>query len=233
MQDLGDLAVAADWSSQDQRKWADLYQRLQFDTAEIVKEASDELAYQATRMVLAQKKYSLPQGVNGIDVIAASRSEQEFRGRFQVELEEVPKVVANFGLRLRQRIAVPFSERDPNNALTSAIGLAQDGDFRNRRTLVYELQNRVLSNPNPSRESVQELEHATQELVDYISLMVKPVKFTNAFAIVGIKPGAAVGLPFRGYSSQSTAISALQFRSSVPELTRHDGSSAPTAIYHD
>ena len=232
--DLGDLAVSADWSSQDQLKWADLYKRLQFDTEEIVKEAGNELSYQATRMVLAQKKYPLPVGVNGIDVIAASRSEQEFRRRFDVDLKEVPHVVSNFGLKLRQRIAVPFSERKPEHALTSAIQLArEDREFRNKRTRVYELQNRVLSTPDPPRESVQELEQATQELVDYIGLMVKPVKFTNTFAIVGIQPGAALGLPFPGYNSPSITISGLQFRSSVPGLTRPGGTSAPTAMYHE
>jgi hypothetical protein len=99
--------------------------------------------------------------------------------------------------------------------------------------MVYELQNRVLSTAEPALETVQELEQTTEELIDYICLMVKRVKFTNAFALVGVQPGYAVGRPFRGYTSRSTTLSALQFRSPVPGLPRPVGSSAPVAMYHD
>lgn len=228
---LGDLAVTAGWNSQDQRKWADEFARLQYDTAEIVKEAKQNLSYQATRMVLAQKLYPVPAGVEGIDVVAADRSEQRFLQRFKVDLEEVADITSNFGLRLRQKVAVPFSKSNPEDALTRAIQLAQDADFRFKRTTVYELQKRVLSTAEPALESVQELDHETEELISYICLMVKPVKFTNAFAIVGVQPGYAVGQRFRGYTSPSTTLSGLRFRSPAPGFTPALGSSAPAAMY--
>ena len=230
---LGDLAVSTHWNEQDQLEWANLYEKLRFDAAEIVKEARQDLSYEVTRMVLAKRQYPLPLGVDGIDVIAASRSEQEFRRRFKVDLKEVSDVVSNFGLRLSQRIAIPLSERNPKHAFTSVVQLARDADFRRKRTAVYELQNRVLSAAEPALETVQELEQATEELVDYICLMVKPVRFTNAFALVGLQPGYTVGRPFRGYTSRSTTLSALQFRSPVPGLTRPVGSSAPAAMYRE
>jgi hypothetical protein len=230
---LDDLAVSASWNGQDQRKWAELNRALQEDVAQIVSEARQDLGYLATRMVLAAKRYPLPHGVDGVDVIAANRSEQEFRRKFEVDLEEVSSIVPNFGIRLSQRIAVPLSDRDPKDALTSSVQLARDGDFRRKRSRVYELQNQVLSTAEPALETFQELEAATEDLINYICLMVKRVRFTNAFGLVGIQPGHAVGRPFRGYKSRSTTISALQFRGQVHGLTRPAGSSAPTAMYHE
>jgi hypothetical protein len=230
---LGGLAFSTGWNSQDQLKWADLYERLKHDTENIVKEATKELSYQATRMVLAQKDYPVPAGVDGIDVVAADRSEREFRQRFDVDLEEVSDITSSFGLRLRQRVAVPFSETDPMDALVRSVELARDAGFLGKRTRVYELQNLVLSTAEPALESLQELDHETEALINYISVMVKPVKFTNAFAIVGIRPGYAVGRRFAGYSSPSTTLSGLQFRSPSAGFTPRVGSSAPTAMYRE
>jgi hypothetical protein len=230
---LGDLAYSTGWNEQDQLNWADLHARLQREAVEIVKEAKQNLSYQATRMVLAQKRYPVPEGVEGIDVVGADRCELGFRQRFKVDLEEVPDITSNFALRLRQRVAVPFSDGNPMDALTRAIQLAQDADFRRKRTTVFELQNRVLSTAEPILESVQKLDHETEELISYICMMVKPVKFTNAFAIVGVHPGYAVGQRFRGYTSPSTTLSGLRFRSSAPGFTPQLGSSAPAAMYRE
>jgi hypothetical protein len=230
---LGDLAVSASWNAQDQRKWAELNAALQYDITSIVNEAKQDLGYLATRMVLASKQYPVPAGVEGIDVVAADRSEREFRQRFEVDLEEVSDITSSFGLRLRQRVAVPFSKGDPMDALLRAIELAQDAGFLHKRTRVYELQNRVLSTAEPALESMQELDHETEALINYISVMVKPVKFTNAFAIVGIRPGYAVGSRFPGYTSRSTTLSGLQFRSPAPGFSPRSESSAPVAMYRE
>jgi hypothetical protein len=231
--ELGDLVVSTRWDARDQLKWADEYEKLKFDVDNVVSEAKGSLAYQATRMVLAQKQYPLPPGVDGIDVIAAASSEQRLRQRTGVDLEETTTVVSNFGLRLTQCIAVPLARRDPIDTLKSTVELAGDAEFRQKRSTVFGLQNRVLSTAEPSLENMQELEQATEDLLGYICLMVTPVTFTNAFAIVGLQPGQAVGQPFRGYASRSTSLSALQFRLPAHALMRPPGSSAPTAMYHD
>ncbi|MGA9670210.1 MAG: hypothetical protein WBQ94_13440 [Terracidiphilus sp.] len=228
---LGDLAHQTRWDAQDQLKWAEQYESLKQEVASIVEEARQELSYEVTRMVLAQKKYPIPRGVEGIDVVAANQSERDFRKKFEVN--ETAGEVSDLGLKLGQRLAVSFSDRDPENALESAIQLAREMEFLQKRTTVYQLQNKILSSPAPALEDVQDLEEATKELIGYISLMVKPVKFAYAFALVGIQPGSAAGLPSRTFTSGSTTLSTVQFRSRFPGLTHPIGSSAPTAVYHD
>src|SRR5258708_39898132 len=41
---LGDLAITTGWTAQDQLRWSDLHQRLQFDAEQIVHEARQELS---------------------------------------------------------------------------------------------------------------------------------------------------------------------------------------------
>ena len=62
VEDLGDLAVQAQWGNEEQLDWAQHFENLRFDLQGIIDESKNELAYQCTRVVLAQKKYPLPAG---------------------------------------------------------------------------------------------------------------------------------------------------------------------------
>lgn len=230
---LGDLAVSANWTAQDQLEWADLRERLQFDAEQIVNEARRDLAYYATRMVLAQKSYPMPHGVEGVDVVAAWRSVSEFLTKFGYQCPEVSEYVPDLGLKLRQRIAVPSSQRDPLAVLDSAVQLARDAEFRVRRNKVHELQNQLFSATTPSLDTMRELEQATEELVEFTSLMLRPVRFTSAFAIASMRPGYAVGQPFRNYESPSVALSALQFRPHRPDQSPPARTFGPAAMYRE
>jgi hypothetical protein len=237
IQMLGDLAISANWTAQDQLKWElkwdDLCRRLQFDAEQIVNEARQDLAYYATRMVLAQKSYPMPRGIDGVDVVAAWRSELEFLTKFGYECPEVSQYVPDLGLKLSQRIAVPSSQRDPLAVLGSAVQLARDGEFRVKRNKVHELQNQLLSATAPSLETVRELEQATEELVEFTSLMLRPVRFTNAFAVAAMQPGYAVGQPFRNYKSPYVTLSALQFRPRLPDQPPPNRAFGPAAMYRE
>jgi hypothetical protein len=228
---LGDLAVTTGWTAQDQLRWSDLHQRLQFDAQQIVDEARQKLSYRATRMVLAQKSYPMPGGVEGIDVVAASRSELEFLSSFEYECREVSQYVPNLGLKLSQQIAVPSPQHDSLGVLRSVVLLARDAEFRGKRNRVHELQNQLFSVATPSLEIVRELEGATEELIAFTSLMLRPVRFTKAFAVAGMQPGYAVGRPFPDYKSPFIELSALEFRPHNPGQPPPIRASGPAAMY--
>lgn len=230
---LGDLAVSANWTGEDQLQWADLWQKLQFDAEQVVNESRQDLAYYATRMVLAQKSYPMPRGIEGVDVVAAWRSELEFLTKFGYDCLEVSQYVPDLGLKLSQRIAVPLSQRDPLAILDSAVQLARDAEFRAKRNKVHELQNQLFSVPTPSLETIQELDHATNELVEFTSLMLRPVRFTKAFAVAAMQPGYAAGQPFRSFKSSCITVSALQFRPRGPDQSPPTRASGPAAMYHE
>jgi hypothetical protein len=96
---------------------------------------------------------------------------------------------------------------------------------------VHELQNQLFSVATPSLEAVRELEEATEELVAFTSLMLRPVRFTKAFAIAGMQLGYAVGQPFPDYNSPSIALSTLQFRPHNPGQPPPILASGPAAMY--
>jgi hypothetical protein len=228
---IGSLAIKKKWGYGDQALWAQEFAKLKEDTAEIVKEARESLAYELTRRVLAQQKYPLPLGVERIDVVAACQSEKDFHAQFVMEKASDSRV--DLGLKLVQKIAVPFQEDKPKNALERAIELARNPEYCEKRTIVYDLQNKILSDPEPALESMEELEQRTEDLIDYVVLMTKKVRFASTFAIVGVPPGYAAGRPLPKLASGSTMLSAVQFRSRHSAFIGSLVSSGPTTMYHE
>jgi hypothetical protein len=228
---LGRLAVQKRWGQRDQALWAEEFAKVKDDIRGIEDQSRKKLGYQLTQRILAQQEYPLPSGVEGIDVVAACQSEKDLRTKFV--LEKASDSRDDFGLKLGQKIAVPFLDDKPKTALERAVALAVNPEFCQKRTTVYDLQNRVLSDSQATLETVQELEQRTEELIAYVTRMTTKVRFTYAFALVGVQPGLAAGRPLSTFASRSTTLSPVRFRSLDPAFIRPLGSVAPTAVYHE
>jgi hypothetical protein len=226
---LGSLALQKKWGDRDQALWAEEYAKLKEDATDIVNEAKSH-AYGLTRRVLAQQEYPLPLGVEGIDVVTACQSENDFLTKFG--LADASNSSADLGLKLGQKIAVPFLEYEPKSALERSVTLALDPTFCQKRTTVYDLQCQILSNPKLPLEKMQELEQRTEELISYVTRMTKKVRHGFTFGLVGVQPGYAAGRPLT-YASRSTTLSTMRFRSLNPVFTHRPGVTAPTIMYHE
>ena len=99
-----------------------------------------------------------------------------------------------------------LAQKSPLGVLRSTVQLARDAEFRGKRNRVHELQNQLFSVTAPPLQTVRQLEEAIEELVDFTSLMLRPVRFTKAFALAGMRLGYAVGQPFPKYTSRSIAL---------------------------
>jgi hypothetical protein len=227
---LGDLAVFAWWSKEQEVEWAEQYEKLKTDMEEIKKESKD-LPYAATRMVLAQKRYPLPKGVDEIESVAAFQSESGFHAFFQPDAKAL--AMEGLGFKLRQRMAVPQPGKFPHGTLATAVALCGEDEFVEKRTRVYKKQDEILSNPDPGPKDVQELEQLSDELADYVQLMLNGVSYTYAFTVAALPPGYAAGRPFPEYAAKSAILSPIHLKANLPVLASRAGSAPPKAVYHD
>jgi hypothetical protein len=228
---LGDLVVRTRWGEEEQLDWARQYEDLQRDLHRIVEESKLDVPYQLTRMVLAQKSYPLPEGVDEIDAITAFQSESGFRAFFEPDARAL--VMQELGMKLRHRIAVPGARKYPHGTLASVVALASEGDFLQKRSRLYQKQDKILSGPNPSLDDIQELEQLSDELADYIKLMLTNVSYTYAFTVAALPPGYASGRPFQAYAAKSARLSSVPLRANLRVLALRPGSAPPKAVYHD
>jgi len=230
---LGTLAVQANWSFADAHsaihRWAEQFAATKHDTEDIVREAKEKLSYQLTRRVLAQQKpIALPSGVEAVDLVAAYQSEAELKTVFDVENAHDEK--GNPALKLGQKIAIPVIEKDAEQSLERAIVLAGDSDLRHKRTRVFDLQNKILTERRPTLDMFFELEQASENFADFVKLALTNVRFTFVFTLAAISPGSAVGIPLKGFASRSTPLSSVVFRAREPFFAALPG--APTVMYH-
>ena len=227
---LGDLAVFAYWSKEQEVEWAEQYEKLKADMEEIKKESKD-LPYAATRMVLAQKRYPLPKGVDEIESVAAFQSESGFHAFFQPDTKAL--AMEGLGFKLRQRMAVPQPGKFPHGTLATVVALCGEDKFVEKRARVYKKQDEILSNLDPGPKDVQELEQLSDELADYVQLMLSDVSYIYAVTVAALPPGYAAGRPFLEYAAKSANLSPIHLKANLPVLASRAGSAPTKAVYHD
>jgi hypothetical protein len=232
VEDLGDLAVQAQWGNEEQLDWAQHFENLRFDLQGIIDESKNELAYQCTRVVLAQKKYPLPAGIDDIDPIAAFQSESDFRTMFPPGSRA--DAVQDLTLKLSRKMAIPQMGRDPEGTLKSVILLARELEYQQKRRRVYEKQDHILSSQGPTLEDVQELGQLSEELADYVKLMLTEVAFTQTIAVAALPPGYGAGFPVPAFRTRSVSLSSGPMGPNRRMLALRPPGSAPSkAMYHD
>ena len=99
---------------------------------------------------------------------------------------------------------------------------------------MYEKQDQILSSPGPTLEDVRELDQLSEELADYVKLMLTEVAFTQTFAVAALPPGYAAGFPLPEFRTRSASLSPGQMGSNRRMLALRPPGSAPSkAMYHD
>jgi len=228
---LGDLAVFAWWSKEQEVEWAEEYKNLQQDMKDVEDESTKrDLPYAATRRVLAMKRYAVPGG-DEIEAVAAFQSESGFDSFFQPDAKA--RATHAMGYKLRQRIAVPQPGKYPHGTLAAVVALSGEKEFVEKRTRVYQTQDEILLDPDPSLEDLQKLEQVSDELADYVDHMLNGVSYTYAFAVAALPPGYAVGRRFPEYAAKSASLSPIHLKANFAVLASRAGSPPTKAVYHD
>ena len=130
-------------------------------------------------------------------------------------------------------MAVPQPGKFPHGTLATVVALCGEDEFVEKRTRVYKKQDEILSNPDPGPKDVQELEQLSDELADYVQLMLNGVSYTYAFTVAALPPGYAAGRPFQEYAAKSAILSPIHLKANLPVLASRAGSAPPKAVYHD
>jgi hypothetical protein len=227
---LGDLAVFAWWSKEQEVEWAEEYKKLQQDMKDVEDESTKkDLPYAATRRVLAMKRYAVPGG-DEIESVAAFQSESRFEGFFQPDAKA--RATHGMGYKLRQRIAVPQPGKFPHGTLATVVALSGEREFLEKRTQIYQKEDEILSDPDPSAEDLQKLEQLSDELAKYVDQMLSGVSYTSVVTVAALPPGCAVGRWFPAHAAKSSNLSLIHLKANLAVLDSRAGSPPTKAVYH-
>lgn len=226
---LGELAIECAWDKKRRQSYKDRYQvSLQLDA-----EANGEMI---TRWLLTEEEdYQLPTGVNHADIFVAYNSEQS-------TLDEMPRQKiddltlsdeSQIGVLIAHELQVP-DLKDKELALSEAISLSKEAEFRAKRSDLYEFQMACLNRGMKPKAVVAELHDRNRELAEYLKKQKIPLKkktgFMLAQTIVGVVGGAFIS-PFAAIGG---LISIWQFSTFDAVPSGHiPNRLAPVAVFHD
>jgi len=153
---LGDIAIKANWDQTAQKAWntkmADLHQDLKDINSDEAKQG-----YHMTRRVLVdQERRYRPAGVIAVEAFAAYQSE----GEFQMHEQDRNQRSEEFNFLVAQRILIP-NEEDSEESLKRALDVANREDFRQRRRRFHDFQRGIWAGLVPS------------DAADEIALLIK------------------------------------------------------------
>ena len=141
IEELGDIAIGADWDQDRQKDWAEKFNSLREDQKDI------NSGYEMTRRVLIdQERNFRPEGVDLVEVFSAYQSPKDF---YELDAaasayDGVREKIAQTNFLLSHRLAVPQEKDEPEN-LKRALDLAHKPEFKRRRSNFYEWQHDILS----------------------------------------------------------------------------------------
>ncbi len=212
------------------RPW-DAARRAQFKTraAALAAEQSDVDHYHTTRSILAQEQIveKLP-GVDHVHVIAAYNSTDGLKQDFR--LDDAPNALAAQAFLLTRRLAVPDLD-DVEKALTLAIVLSRDEEFRAKRAALFEWQEDAAAKGIPPDAVVSHIAHMADAYNAEVRKAAKKVYWRLAFTVCGIGLGFATGGVVA--ATASAALSLVQFGMLDSKPAIEAGNAEPAAMFHD
>jgi hypothetical protein len=178
---------------------------------------------QLTRAILANEQVieEFP-GVNKVTVIAAYNSEAGLRQDYQFT-----EVDDNL---LTRKLAVPLLA-NKEEALTEAIKLSQDSDFRAKRSRLFAWQEEAAKNKWTAEKAVDEISQMADRYNATVQAAFTKVRWKFALTIGGI------ALPFMGghlaIAGLSAGLSLIRFGMFDKKPAIEAGNTEPSAMFHD
>jgi hypothetical protein len=137
---LGSIAIKADWDQAAQKAWKEKMEALHQDVKD-VNEDEDKRGFKMTRRVLVdQERRYRPQGVTAVEAFAAYQSEEEFNSNEQHRGAPTEE----FNFQVAQRVMIP-DEEDPEESLKRALDVAHKDSFIRRRSRFHDFQRGILA----------------------------------------------------------------------------------------
>jgi len=225
---LGDLAIECAWDKYRRQSYSNRYQV----AVQINNEVNGEMI---TRWLLADQQYQLPQGVNHADVFVAYNSEQNAQ-------QDVPYEKVSFnglsdetriGILIAHELEVPDIDY-PEIALTEAINLSKESEFRNKRSDLYDFQMTCLNRGMSAEAVVAELRDRNRELIEYLEKQKIPLRKKTCFMLAQTLLGALGGSFISPLGAIGGLISVWKFATfdAHPSI-QLPNRLAPVAAFHD
>jgi hypothetical protein len=229
---LGDLAIKGYWTPHRRKKFQTRmaeFDRMKFDADNLF----TANPFYTTRMILAQTQtYERPPGVTHITLTPAYQSEDSFRKDFIIDKDQRPR---KLGVLLGHKFAVPENEAHPEQALTAAIGLARNADFKEKRRDLCAWQERMIAEGAAPQHAIEELEQMIANYNKIVEEASRKVRFRLGFTLANVSlgllaAGTGVGLV---WASASAFISVIQFFALDADPVVDSGRNAPAAMFHE
>jgi len=237
LEQLGDLAIKASWDLNRQKLYHEKMEqlkRIRFDADQMAQETQQApLPYQMTRMILANDmdlRKSLSGDISKITVVSAYQSEHDFKADYL--LEGVPNELANLGLLLGNKLAVPM-DADHDKALSSAIKLARNDDFKKRRRKLYEWQKNVIRSGITEVDAINDLDNLIDDYNDCVKSATKSTIYRYIFTIAGIALSLAGGAIYNPMAAIGAIISVVPILTFDRKPVINAGDAEPAAMFHD
>jgi hypothetical protein len=196
LKQLGDLAIPATWDLSRQKQWSEKFHALAEDARDM------SAALHMTRRVLAEhgRDYR-PNGIGGVEVVAAYQSEADFDELETGRSERSSGSEVDF--MIAQRLFIPDSE-NPEVSLKRALELCSNAKFIDRRKRFHDWQRQILSQGILPRDASAELDVLVREYNDAVKMskgsfrvetvmLIGGLSATAIAAFAGIVPTAVAG----------------------------------------
>lgn len=234
LKELGPLARIKPWDSTRRevfQKRMDELQAIQSDASDIVEEVREELPYQLTRRILAQEEVSeLPDDVTNVNVVCAYQSENDFRADWYLDTN--PDERSHLGMLFGHQLAVP-DIKDPKDALSEAIKLSRDAEFRQARRAFYDWQLQVMRKGYDPKRAVEEMHYLIGVYNDIVKKAVRKVYLKAAFTLAGVSLGIAGATLWNPIALASSVLAVVEFATFDRKPVIEAGEAAPAAMFHD
>jgi hypothetical protein len=222
---LGPLAIRRPWNTQRREQYRTRAMQLAAEQAD----AKHIDALGLTRRLLAQEQVvELPAGVAHVEVIGAYNSTRGVRHDYR--LTDRQDHLSSQALLITRRLALPAGA-DREHALSTAIKLSQEPEFRSKRAELFEWQATTLTNGYPPEVAVERLAELSAEYNGLVKAASGKVRWKLAFTLCGIGLGFATGGVLAG--GAAAALSLVQFALLDREPAVEPGTSRPAAMFHD
>jgi hypothetical protein len=226
---LGELVIECAWDKNRRQAYSDRYKA----AIQLNAEANGEMV---TRWLLTEDEdYQLPQGVNHTDVFVAYNSKQSTQEGIPYTNAELGGLNedSRIGVLIAHELGVPDID-NPEVALSEAISLSKESEFRNKRADLYDFQMMCLYRGMSAKAVVAELCDRNREIFEYLKKQHIPVRkkagFMLAQTLVKIIGGAFIN-PFAAIGE---LFSICQFSTIEAEPNMQlPNRLAPVAVFHD
>lgn len=197
--------------------------RAHFDLENMAKRARGELAYEATRMMIAEDRAKIVPDGTDADVVVAYQSRRKFGTDFM--LRQRGDREARLGYLLTFMVHVPAIGNEDAN-LETALGIARDHRFQRKRRALYGWQESVLAKSRGDRVDLEEFQDLVEAYNAEVKAHVKSTRRRFGFMLATMGLGLAEAEGITDLAGEALELIGFATTTGAPIET------GPTAMFH-